>query len=140
MGQPRELIELANRLFDLRKTGRFILFLRVGAQNDETGSWTPLPNFSHDNVEVWIRRHPQYKPVRGWHIFDFSHSPFVSRPHFEFAPHSVISDLEGRLFDITPNAMSPPYSFIRHPGTNDEFDHLITKYGILHLKHYLDVL
>jgi hypothetical protein len=139
MGQPLELIELTKRLFDLRKAGRFIPFLSVGAQS-EVDSWTPLPKFSHDNVDIWIRRNPQYEAVRGWIICDFSRSPFVSRPHFEFAAHSVISDLDGRLFDITPDAVSRPYPFIRHPGTDGEFDHLRAKYGTMRLMHYLGEL
>ena len=31
--------------------------------------------FSYYNVNIWVRRSPEYKAVRGWVVFDFSSNP-----------------------------------------------------------------
>ena len=51
--------------------------------------------FSHDNVNIWIRRSPDYKAVRGWVIFDFSSNATFRASFVRFAAHSVIEAPDG---------------------------------------------
>ena len=138
--QPDILTQLAKQLYDLRNTGRIIPFahVRIG-DGSAPDDWKPAPKFCHANVDTWVTRSPEYAIVRGWVVFDQSNNPFASaRPRFHFAAHSVIGTPDGKLLDITPSDISPPYPFIRHPGTTEEFDQLRCRYQIMFIDHYLD--
>ena len=63
--QPDHLKELAERLYDLRDTARIIPLAQVEIGDGSAGGdWSPFPRFSHDNVNIWVRRSPEYKAVR----------------------------------------------------------------------------
>jgi hypothetical protein len=128
---------LANLLYDLRDTARIIPLAEVEiGDGSALGDWKPFPRFSHDNVNVWIRRCPEYKAVRGWAVFDFSSNPTFRVKFVRFAAHSVIEAADGALWDITERYTSQPHPFIRHPGTNEDFNYLRAN-GIMHVDHYL---
>ena len=79
VGLAYHLKELAERLYDLRDTARIIPLAQVEiGDGSASGDWSPFPRFSHDNVNIWVRRSPEYKAVRGWVVFDFSRESYVS--------------------------------------------------------------
>jgi hypothetical protein len=131
--------QLAKQLYELRDTARIVPFVSVGiGDGSAPDDWKPVPRFCHANVDTWVWRCPEYQAVRGWVIFDFRNGPPVTRSHFQFVSHSVIAAPDGRLLDITPAQISQPYPFIRHPGTNDDFDRLVRQPDIMFINHYLD--
>jgi hypothetical protein len=138
--QPLPLIELAARLYELRHTGKIIPFAktRIGDESDPN-HWKPQPKYCHANVDVWVRRSPQYQAIRGWVIFeDFATNPVFRRnPFVRFLAHSIIRAPDGKLLDITPNDLSQPYPFMTHPGTIEEFDKLRKDYDVMHVDHFL---
>jgi hypothetical protein len=136
--QPDLLTDLAKRLFDLRPTGIFVPFREVGFR-DKSGvrapdDWSPKPHACYANVDTWVRMCPDYRAIRGWVAFD---QTMLRPPKFHFAAHSVLQFPDGTLFDITPSGVSIPYPFIRHPGTNEEFDALRQHHQIMFIDHYL---
>jgi hypothetical protein len=131
------LKDLAKRLYGLRYTARIIPLATVEIDDDSpSGDRKPFPRFSHDNVNIWVRRSPEHKAVRGWLVFDFSTNPTFRASFVRFATHSVIEAPDGTLWDITQRYTSQPHPFIRHPGTNEDFDRLRAD-GVLHVDHYL---
>jgi hypothetical protein len=134
--QPDHLKELAERLYDLRDTARIIPLAQVEiGDGSASGDWSPFPRFSHDNVSIWVRRSPEYKAVRGWVVFDFSSNPTFRARFVRFAAHSVIEAPDGTLWDITQPYTSRPHPFIRHPGTDEDFDYLRAS-AVMHVDHY----
>jgi hypothetical protein len=131
--QPDFSKDLAKRLYDLLHTARIIPLAEVGVDDGDRKSF---PRFSHDHVNIWIRRSPDYKAVRGWVIFDFSSNATFRASFVRFAAHSVIEAPDGALWDITRRYTSQPHPFIRHPGTDEDFDQLRAD-GVLHVDHYL---
>ena len=90
--QPDFSKDLAKRLYDLLLTARIIPLAEVGVDDGDRKSF---PRFSHDNVNIWIRRSPDYKAVRGWVIFDFSSNATFRASFVRFAAHSVIEAPDG---------------------------------------------
>ena len=58
--------------------------------------WQPEPNKCHENVDCWVKHHPQSSAARGWMFW-----PSVLPGRYEFRAHSVVEE-DGGLFDITP--------------------------------------
>ena len=78
---------------------------RVKFRNgDEPGS-----NTCHENVERWVREHPECASVRGWLV-----SGLI------LDAHSVLAEPSGSLFDITPLSIGG-LPFLRHCGSEGEF-------------------
>jgi hypothetical protein len=72
-------------------------------------------NDCHGNVKALIANHPEYRAVRGW---------AVSGAHgaYQLGAHSVVSDGEGTLWDITfPDLAEHGIRFLCHRGTEQEF-------------------
>ena len=83
-----------------------------------TGNWQPEPARCHENVAVWVRNRPEYCIVRGWLVRKQGAGAHL------LVAHSVVSDQQGRLFDITPPIPDPArvdMRFLRHLGSEDEF-------------------
>lgn len=76
-------------------------------------NWTPQPNHCHENVDYWVKAHPEAKAVRGWLI-----RATDGMGGYNYAAHSVIEE-GGELFEITPGCEG--YPFVEHPGTEKEF-------------------
>lgn len=65
----------------------------------------------HENVNRWCAQNSRHKPVRGW---------IVTSTLFD--KHSVIDRGAEGLLDITPINDRPHTMFLRHDGTQEEFD------------------
>jgi len=82
------------------------------------GGWTPTANRCHDNVAIWVAKRPQHKHVRGFLYMDLRPNPQCIR----LMAHSAVETEEGTLWDITPHEAAVNYPFIRHLGTDEEFE------------------
>jgi len=82
------------------------------------GEWTPSVSRCHDNVAIWVAKNPQHKHVFGFIYMDL-------RPNAQYIrlmAHSAVETEDGALCDITPHRAPIDYPFIRHVGTQEEFD------------------
>ena len=133
----RPLEEIARSLYDRRHHAVPVSFrqVRIG-DGDKPDDWVPAPNICYDNVDIWVRRCPEYKAVRGWAVFDFTDNPFF-RPCFHFAGHSVVQTPDGALMDITPLGIERVPPFIPHPGDFEEFEALRLAHIPLTANHFL---
>jgi hypothetical protein len=82
------------------------------------GEWTPTVNRCHDNVAVWVAKKQRHKHVRGFIYMDLR--PMAQRARL--LAHSAVETEDGTLCDITPHEASIDYPFIRHLGTDEEFE------------------
>jgi hypothetical protein len=93
-------------------------FCEVGMRGSAGESdWLPLPHRCHDNVAAWVSQSPQHKAARGYIIFP----PNPLYGGVLVQAHTVVEMEEG-LIDITPSGASQPYPFVRHVGTDEEFE------------------
>ena len=92
------------------------------------GEWTPSVNRCHDNVAIWVAKRPQHKHVRGFVYMDLR----PGAPCIRLMAHSAVETEDGTLWDITPHGASINYPFIRHLGTDEEFE-LFGKVGYFDL-------
>jgi hypothetical protein len=67
----------------------------------------------HENVNRWCAENPGHRPVRGWIITSTL-----------FDKHSVVDRGAEGLLDITPLRDRSCTDFLRHVGTEEEFDRL----------------
>jgi hypothetical protein len=120
----RTLEEIARSLDARLSTAEPAPFRKVsigdGTAHDD---WKPSPQICYDNVDIWVRRSPEYKAIRGWAIFDLTDNPFCPL-HIQFVGHSVVEMPDGSLIDITPSGVSKQPLFLRHDGTFEEFEEL----------------
>jgi len=82
------------------------------------GGWTPTINRCHDNVAIWVAKNPQHKHVHGFIYMDLRPNANCIR----LMAHSAVETEDGALCDITPHEASTDYPFIRHLGTDEEFE------------------
>jgi hypothetical protein len=82
------------------------------------GGWTPTINRCHDNVAIWVAKNPQHKHVHGFIYMDLGPNANCIR----VMAHSAVETEDGTLCDITPHETSTDYPFIRHLGTDEEFE------------------
>jgi len=82
------------------------------------GGWTPTVNRCHDNVAIWVAKNPQHKQVHGFFYVDLRPNAQCIR----LMAHSAVETEDGTLCDITPREASIDYPFIRHLGTDEEFE------------------
>jgi hypothetical protein len=79
--------------------------------------WVPKEGDCHGNVDRWVADNRDWTAVRGW----------VNTPRYmtlALTHHSIVKDVEGRLFDITPFAderYRPTTRFIWHIGDERTF-------------------
>ncbi len=75
-------------------------------------------NRCHDQVAIWVAKKPQHKHVHGFIYMDL-------RPNAQCIPliaHSAVETEDRTVYDITPHEISIDYPFIRHLGTDEEFE------------------
>lgn len=72
-----------------------------------------------------VLRKSQSQTVYGWLVFDFDRDSWGMLPVCRFSAHTVIEDPAGRLFDITPSKASQRYPFLRHEGSDEEFEAIV---------------
>ena len=82
------------------------------------GGWAPTINRCHDNVAIWIAKNPHHKHVHGFIYMDLRPNTHCIR----LMAHSAVETEDGTLCDITPHEASTDYPFIRHLGTDEEFE------------------
>jgi hypothetical protein len=82
------------------------------------GGWVPTINRCHDNVAIWVAKNPQHKHVHGFICMDLRPNATCIR----LMAHSAVEAEDGTLCDITPHEASTDYPFIRHLGTDEEFE------------------
>jgi hypothetical protein len=83
------------------------------------GEWKPEVARCHENVEAWVREHPECIAVRGWAI-----NASYGGNNGELTAHSVVRGPDGKLFDITPFANESQRAsarFIAHVGDDLAF-------------------
>ena len=99
------LRSLAKSLYERRH-----LAAQVPVEDRADDQFAPIRGDCHVNVDKWCRLHPGHRPVRGWLVIEMI--PFR---RFHFIAHSVVKDLAGRRFDVTPQQ-----AFTKHPFIEDE--------------------
>jgi hypothetical protein len=82
------------------------------------GEWTPTVNRCHDNVAIWVAKRPQHRHVHGFIYMDLR----PKAQYIRLMAHSAVETEDGTLCDITPYETSVDYPFIRHLGTDAEFE------------------
>jgi len=83
------------------------------------GEWKPEIAHCHENVDAWVRAHPECVAVRGWAI-----NASYGENNVELAAHSVVRGPDGKLFDITPFANESQRDsarFVAHVGDDLAF-------------------
>jgi hypothetical protein len=78
--------------------------------------WVPEAHHCHANVKLWVHHSPSHKRIRGFVLF----GPMLGV--WRVMAHSLVELEDGTLVDITPHGASQPYPFVRHIGTDDEFE------------------
>jgi hypothetical protein len=64
------------------------------------GDWRPAVAECHQNVDRWVRSNPQsVAAVRGW-VTCYA----IGELGHKLAAHTIVKDVDGTLFDITPLA------------------------------------
>ena len=77
--------------------------------------WLPAQGECHANALAWVRRHPDHEVVHGWlYIMGQPGSDAV------FEAHSVVSDCEGLLWDVT-KLHGTDHIFLVHDRDAEEF-------------------
>jgi len=85
--------------------------------------WDPAPSKCHEDVDHWVRHHPECNAVRGWMFW-----PPGETGRCRFMAHSGIEE-NGVLVDITPigpNMIRVALVFLRHSGKEDDFHPMMT--------------
>jgi len=99
------------------------------------GDWEPLQNRCHDNVDRWVIENQGCEAVRGWLIGASSGDGGKM-----YIAHSIVRE-GGDSYDITP--LNPPdlrLQFLRHEGTQMEFDELKITWTGKFYPFYTDLL
>ena len=79
--------------------------------------YVPTAHLCHENVREWVKLYPKYKHVYGFLVAnqrEIDTSIVIA--------HSAVEDIDGALNDITPNDAKCRYPFVRHVGTEAEFE------------------
>jgi hypothetical protein len=99
----------------VKRLDQSVILRRIVAR---IGEWTPTVNRCHDNVAIWVAKNPQHKHVYGFIYVDLRPNEQCIR----LMAHSAVETEDGALCDITPLEASIDYPFIRHSGTDEEFE------------------
>jgi len=78
--------------------------------------WRPQRHACHDNACIWADANPGYSVVRGW-----LHFPLPGARWSRFVAHSVVSDAQGKLIEVTPTPLPPIYRFVPADLSDDEY-------------------
>lgn len=124
------LAELAQQLYERRHQAVLVPF-----RDFSSPGFSPVEQACHSNVDKWCRSHQKHQAVRGWLV----HESWLPQGFCRFAPHSVVLDERGELFDLTPTRAIRRYPFLRHHLTDEEFLLMISARQLVHLDHRLVV-
>lgn len=108
---PKEISKYVAELYSRLSEATIVMRVQI-----REGNWQPQPKKCHENVETFCKLHKDYRPVRGWLIFDLGgHSD-----HVKFLQHSVVMSPDGQLIDITPS-IAAQYPFLRAEESDEDF-------------------
>lgn len=122
------LAELAQQLYERRHQAVLVPFRDCSGPD-----FSPVEQACHSNVDRWVRSHPTHRAVRGWFVYE----SWLPLGLCRFAPHSVVLDEHGELFDLTPTRAVRRYPFLRHHLTDDEILLMVSARRLVHLDHHL---
>jgi hypothetical protein len=89
----------------------------VRIENRANGEeWLPAPHYCHDNAKIWVTHTPAHKRVKGFVVL----GPLFGV--YKVMAHSLIEVEDGTLVDITPHGASQHYPFVRHIGSDEDFE------------------
>ena len=102
----------------LRRTAVEPYGMRSAQIEDSEGRvlWQPEPHARHANVETWIRHYPAHKRVTGFLL----QGPLLGC--WRVLAHSLVQVEDGSLIEITPQEGDQQHPFVRHTGTEEEFE------------------
>jgi len=104
-------------LHSIRSYGTHLKFLEVTVDGV-----APLANNCHENSRIFVDENPEYEVVDGWICIDM---PSLSQCHF--LAHSVIKDVSGDLYEITPMNSLDPRPFVRSNLSEEDFSGLVIR-------------
>lgn len=87
------LRQYASYLFSRIDKAEHLAFIPV-----EINGQSPAPNDCHENARAFVLLNPIYKIVYGWICVDGG----LESSSIDFIAHSVIQDINGNLYEITP--------------------------------------
>lgn len=90
-------------------------------QKVESSNWNPEQSKCHSNIDFWVEQDSRRLAVRGWLTWGANEAG-----RCKFMAHSVFEE-GGKMYDITPIDANTPREglmFLRHIGTDEEFDYL----------------
>jgi hypothetical protein len=106
-----DLVEYAKGIAARRR--EVVTLTRAAAR---IGDWEPQAAHCHNNVRAWVKHNPHHKQVFGYVLVEITWLGIL-----RVIPDSAVEDKDGVLYDITPHGASQDYPFIRHVGSDDEF-------------------
>jgi hypothetical protein len=68
-------------------------------------------------------------------VFDYYTTSQGRAPIVKFVAHSVLELDDGSLIDITPSAASQRYPFLRHHGSDEEFEDWVQTWNVVQVQH-----
>jgi hypothetical protein len=83
----------------------------------------PLPNNCHENARKFVQSNPSYGVVYGWICVDDG----LASPSVDFIAHSVIQDVNGNLFEITPIYCTTSRPFLTAKLNNFDFADIVNE-------------
>lgn len=122
------LTEVARQLYERRHQAVLVPFRDCAGPD-----FQPVEQACHSNVDEWCLSHPTHRPVRGWLVYE----SWLAQGFCRFAPHSVVLDQHGELFDLTPTRAVQKYPFLRDHLTDEEFVLMVSSRRLVHLDHRL---
>lgn len=124
------LAELARQLYERRQEAVLVPFRDCSGPD-----FSPVEQACHSNVGEWCKAHGEHRPVRGWLVYE----AWLPQGFCRFAPHSVVLDERGELFDLTPTKASNRYPFLRNHLTEEEFVLVTSSRKLVHLDHRFSI-
>lgn len=104
-------------LYSNRGNGTHLNFLEV-----TIGGESPLANNCHENSRIFVDENPKYEVVDGWICIDM---PALSQ--CQFLAHSVVKDVSGDLYEITPIHSLDSRPFVKSDISEEDFSRLVIK-------------
>lgn len=122
--------ELARTLYERRSQAVDVPFVEK-----EVDGWKPRATECHRNADLYSLAIGGCRSVRGWMVFDYNTASRGLAPIVKFVAHSVLEFEDGTLIDITPSAASQRYPFLRHHGSDEEFEDWVRTWNMVHVQH-----
>jgi hypothetical protein len=116
---PEWIAPYFDRLFERRFTARPVEQRHLAFADGAL----PQPNQCHDNAQRLAQEHPHLHVVRGWLIVSASEYGLLA------LAHSILRDIDGTLFDITPMPPEGAPGFLEQDGDEEQFSLLRVRWA-----------